>query len=80
LLAEVEHQKRFTPKPDIPASLGPLQALVTDQRVYIRNADGREELYDFERDPAELQDLAGAADAPPLLKRLRRDLTRHLRD
>jgi arylsulfatase A-like enzyme len=80
VLAEVEHQKKFPPIPQIPASLGPLQSLVTGERAYIRNSNGREELYDYEHDPAELKDLAGEADSLPVLDRFRRDLGRHLRD
>lgn len=80
VLAEVEHQKKYPPSANIPASLGPLQALVTGERVYIHNSDGHEELYDFEHDPAELKNLAGAADAPALLERLRRQLARYLDD
>jgi arylsulfatase A-like enzyme len=79
VLAEVEHQKRWTPTPSIPASMGPLQAVVSDQRVFIHNSDGRDELYDYERDPGEFQNLAGAPEVSSLLERLRGELTRHLR-
>jgi arylsulfatase A-like enzyme len=78
LLAEVEHQTCFSPSPHIPASLGPLQSLVADAHVYIRNSDGREELYDLEDDPSELHNLAGATDAPAVLERLRHNLRRLL--
>ena len=69
-MAEVEHQTKFRPSAHIPASLGPLQGIVNDRRVYIRNSDGREELYDFEHDPDELENLAGTADARLLLDAL----------
>jgi len=34
-------------------------SLVPDGRVYIRNADTREQLFDLESDPSEVNDLAG---------------------
>jgi arylsulfatase A-like enzyme len=74
LLSEVEHQKKFAPSPLIPASHGPLQALVDADRIYIRNPDGREELYDLEHDPAEAHDLAGSPDARPVLEQFRASL------
>ncbi|HEX8199745.1 MAG TPA: sulfatase, partial [Isosphaeraceae bacterium] len=70
-LSEVEHQTKFAPSPLIPASRGPLQALVDADRIYIRNPDGREELYDLGRDPAEAHDLAGSPDARAVLERFR---------
>jgi arylsulfatase A-like enzyme len=42
-----------------PVSLGDMASVVIDGHRYIRNGDGREELYDFERDPLERTDLAG---------------------
>lgn len=79
LLSEVEHQKKFPPSPHIPASLGPLQSVVADDRVYIRNSDGREELYDLEGDPSESHNLAGEAGSPPVLERFRDRLSRLLK-
>jgi hypothetical protein len=62
----------------IPASLGPLQSLVAESRVYIRNSNGREELYDLMGDPSEDRDLAGSAEARPVLERFRHELARLL--
>jgi arylsulfatase A-like enzyme len=76
LLSEVEHQKKFAPSPLIPASRGPLQALVGVDRIYIRNPDGRDELYDLEHDPEEARDLAGAPGSGPVLEQFRTDLER----
>ena len=45
--------------------------VVAEGKVYIRNGDGREELYDLEGDPREEHDLAGAAESAPFLERLR---------
>ena len=47
-----------------------MQSLVVDGKAYIRNADGRAELYDLISDPAEVHDLAGSSD-PLGLPRLR---------
>jgi N-acetylglucosamine-6-sulfatase len=41
---------------------------------YVRYATGEEELYDLERDPAELENLAGRASARPTLETLRERL------
>jgi arylsulfatase A-like enzyme len=78
ILAEVEHQKKFRPNPFIPASLGPLQSLVADRRVYIHNSDGREEVYDLEHDLEETRNLSGLPETTPLLERFRHDLARAL--
>jgi hypothetical protein len=37
-----------------------MQSLVADGTAYIRNADGRAEIYDIIHDPTELHDLAGS--------------------
>jgi arylsulfatase A-like enzyme len=59
------------PFSNAPSKRGPMHALVSEGRVYIHNADGREELYDAETDPDETSDLAGSADSRDVLKRLR---------
>ncbi len=58
----------------IPAGSPPPRALLSEGKVYIRNSDGREELYDLSIDPSELHDLAGRKDLQPTLERLRRTL------
>ncbi len=40
-----------------PVSKGDMKSLIIDQYHYIKHGDGREELYDIERDPREKQDL-----------------------
>ena len=45
-----------------------MQSVVADGRAYIRNADGRAELYDIKNDPAELHDLAGSAQSQTVRK------------
>lgn len=54
-----------------PVSKGDMQALMSEGRRYIRNGDGSEELYDFERDPWERNNLAGQDDGRLLLERFR---------
>ena len=53
VLTEVEHQKKFSPSPNIPASRGPVQGMIDGRWSYFRNADGSEELYDLRSDPKE---------------------------
>jgi arylsulfatase A-like enzyme len=60
------------PSPNIrwpPALRGPMQAVVADGKIYIRNGDGVEELYNIATDPAEVHDLSGSADGRVVLKR-----------
>jgi hypothetical protein len=54
-----------------PVSRGPLLSLVDHGFHYIRNGDGREELYDLENDRGETHDLARAGAAPDTLRRFR---------
>lgn len=44
----------------LPVSRGDMQSLVVGGHHYIRNGDGREELYDLSVDPQERRDLAGS--------------------
>ncbi|WP_337175629.1 sulfatase [Paludisphaera sp.] len=57
-----------------PAWRGPMAAVIADGFSYIRNADGREELYDVLADPAQLRDLAPEPDSAETLTRLRESL------
>jgi arylsulfatase A-like enzyme len=54
-----------------PVHKGDMQSLVDDRYHYIRNGDGREELYDFENDPWEKRDLAGSEVGSRVLTRFR---------
>ena len=60
VLSEVAHRPKTSSKnPNRPpAWRGPMDAIVEGTKVYIRNADGREELYDLASDPDESHDLS----------------------
>jgi arylsulfatase A-like enzyme len=57
-----------------PVQWGPMRSLVGEGYVYIRLANGREELYDLEHDPAEVDNLAGRPEVAALLDRFRHRL------
>jgi arylsulfatase A-like enzyme len=70
LLAEVK--KGINLPPWLPASKGTMQSVVIDGMHYIRNGDGSEELYDFERDPDELVNRADHPESRIVLEKARR--------
>ena len=72
LLAQIS--KNINQDPWLPASQGDMQALVANGHYYIRNGDGREELYDFDRDPGETRDLAATDEGQAALAVFRRSL------
>ena len=61
-----------------PVSKGNMKSLVANRYHYIRNGDGREELYDIENDPLEQQDTAYVADDRHMLAWLRAFIERIL--
>jgi arylsulfatase A-like enzyme len=78
VLSEVEHQTTIPPLPWVPASLGSVKALTTAKEVYIRNSDGREELYDRLNDSFEAKNLITSDQKTDSLKRHREVLDRLL--
>jgi arylsulfatase A-like enzyme len=54
-----------------PSAKGPMRSLVLDRHLYIRNGDGREELYDHAVDPLEVHNIASDSTNAPLLSRAR---------
>jgi arylsulfatase A-like enzyme len=64
-----EMSRAINMNPWLPASRGDIKSLVDGPLHYIVNGDGKEELYDVERDPEENDDLA--AREPAELNRLR---------
>ena len=77
VLSEVAHRPKTRSKnPNRPpAWRGPMASIVARDREYIRNADGREELYDL-ADPDESRDLAKSPEAESLLPPFRETLDR----
>ncbi len=59
-----------------PARRGPMTSLVAWGHHYVRNGDGREELFDLAADPGEARDLAPAPASAPTLGRFRAHLRR----
>jgi arylsulfatase A-like enzyme len=71
VLSEVGHQAHMPPNPMVPATLGSIRALTTEQDVYIHNRNGQEELYDRIADPSEMNSLVSEQSTSPTLQRLR---------
>lgn len=59
-----------------PACLGPMTSLVDENYHYIRNGQGREELFELQGDSDELHNLAGSPEVATVLKRFRGSLKR----
>lgn len=57
-----------------PVTRGDIKSLIANRYHYIKNGDGQEELYDFEHDPWEKQDLAASEEGQRLLAPLRTTL------
>ena len=62
-----------------PVFRGAMKTLSDGKMAYIRNGDGREELYDLATDPQETRDLAGTPAAKTILLGYREQLERLLR-
>jgi arylsulfatase A-like enzyme len=78
VLSEVEHQKIMPRNALIPATLGSLRALTTENDVYILNSNGYEELFDRATDPFESHDRIEAERDQPRTDQLRESLARLL--
>ncbi len=76
VLCEIQHIRTSPPKAELPSTLGPISSIVSGDRVYIRGAGGREELFDLSRDELESVDLAKEEGSRPEIERLRRELGR----
>jgi arylsulfatase A-like enzyme len=75
ILSEVWHLSGF---PEwVPASRGDMHSLVQDSLHYILNGDGQEEIYNIDRDPREMQNLAPSLPPGlPVIEELRNALDR----
>ena len=72
ILSEIEAPPEADPNHgSSPVCHGPLISLVDRGFHYIRNGEGREELYDLERDPHETHDLAHSVDVAEALRQFR---------
>ena len=75
VLSEVAIRDKVSTKTDrVPALRGPMYSVIAGGEVYIRGANGEEELFDLEADPAEERNLLEADPATPSLARFRTQL------
>jgi arylsulfatase A-like enzyme len=63
-----------------PVFRGPMKAVTSGHHVYIKNGDGKEELFDVEADAAQVRDLAGLPESSSILDQFRTLLERLRRD
>jgi arylsulfatase A-like enzyme len=80
VLSEVGHQSHMPPNPGIPATLGTIRALTTEDEVYIRHSHGREELYDRSDDPFESRNRLESGEETPSIRQHRGILNGLLED
>lgn len=73
LLSELQGSSETLP-PSYPVSQGDLKSLLNQQYHYIWSAAGSEELYDWQRDPWEQNNLATTANGPRILGEMRDSL------
>jgi arylsulfatase A-like enzyme len=66
-------------QPSYPTAKGDMHSLIDNGHHYIRNGDGREELYALDLDPAERHDLSADREHRSLLEQLRTTLAEALR-
>jgi arylsulfatase A-like enzyme len=74
VLSEVDHLETHAPTVNVPASLGTVKSVLADGKVYIRNGNGSEELYDLITDPREERNLVDVAAHRASVARLRKTL------
>ncbi len=80
VLSEVDAPAHAAPNQGrSPVFRGPMKAVIRGPKVYVKNGDGREELFDISVDPAQSRDLSEVEDSEPFLDRAREDLDQLLR-
>jgi arylsulfatase A-like enzyme len=80
VLSEVGQQSHMPPNPGIPATLGTIRALTTEDEVYIHHSHGREELYDRSDDPFESRNRLESGEETPSIRQHRGILNGLLED
>jgi arylsulfatase A-like enzyme len=60
----------------VPTNTRATRSLVQHSKLYIRNKDGCEELYDLSTDPTESHDISGSPEAQHLINRFRTTMAR----
>jgi arylsulfatase A-like enzyme len=76
-LSEVDGPVKCTPNQGrSPVFAGPLHAIADGSEVYIRTADGSEELFDVRSDPLQLHNRAALPQSAPSLERFRTSFAR----
>ena len=73
-----ELNQGFVERDWYPIATGKMKSLVAGQYHYIKSGNGREELYDFEKDPAEEHNIASSHDFRDKIQELRRFLEKTL--
>jgi hypothetical protein len=53
-----------------------MKAVTVENHVYIKNGDGKEELFNIKRDPQQSRDLSGLPQSGPILDQFRTILER----
>jgi arylsulfatase A-like enzyme len=77
ILASVDGPAHASPNQGrSPVFRGPMKAVASGARVYIRDAEGREELFDVDADPGQTRDLADLDESKADLERLRDEMDR----
>ncbi|MFO0910523.1 MAG: sulfatase-like hydrolase/transferase, partial [Isosphaeraceae bacterium] len=74
LLAELGQRRDIQPNVNVPTSMGPLKALIHDDLVFIRNGNGREELYHLPSDPTETHNLVEVPQLRPAVDQARQKM------
>ncbi len=77
LLSEVNYAPNLPDR--FPVSKGDMKSLIYNRFHYILNGDLREELYNFENDPWEQQNLAGTSEFSQIMDQFREALSGMLR-
>jgi arylsulfatase A-like enzyme len=70
VVSELTRGQEFR-RPGLPNGEGDMKSVISHGMHYIKNGDGREELYDFEGDPLEKHDLSATVEGKTMLIKFR---------